>query len=98
LLREFNIAFAKNDIGFIIENISDNVLWNIVGDKRIEGKDTFADKLKQKRNSTAIELHIKNIITHGNTGSANGILTFENKKSYAFCDVYILALQPKMQK
>ncbi|SEB61216.1 DNA-binding protein [Paenibacillus sp. GP183] len=98
LLREFNIAFAKNDIGFIIENITDNVLWNIVGDKRIEGKDTFADTLKQMRNSTAIELYISNIITHGNTGSANGILTFENKKSYAFCDVYIFSSAAKNAK
>jgi hypothetical protein len=98
LLKEFSIALAKNDISFIVENITDNVIWNIVGDKLIQGKDTFADTLKQMRNSTAIELHISNIITHGNTGSANGILTFENKKCFAFCDVYIFSSAAKNGK
>jgi hypothetical protein len=88
LLKEFIIAFAKNDIDFITEIITDNVYWNIIGDKIIQGKDNFVVTLKQMKNCTITQIHIKNIITHGSTGAVNGTLLFEDKKSYAFCDVY----------
>jgi hypothetical protein len=98
LLKEFNIAFAKNDISFIIENITDHVSWNIAGEPLIQGKDNFAETLKQMKKSKAIELHISNIITHGTTGAANGILIYENKKNYAFCHVYIFSSAAKNAK
>ncbi|MEK4511380.1 nuclear transport factor 2 family protein [Paenibacillus anaericanus] len=97
LLKDFNIAFARNDIGFILENITDNVKWNLIGDKVIQGRSNFAEELKQMNNIGAIELEITNILTHGNTGAAHGILRFENL-SYAFCDVYIFSSSAKNAK
>ncbi|MBD1383324.1 nuclear transport factor 2-like protein [Metabacillus arenae] len=88
LLKELTIAFTKNDIDFITKVISDNVCWDMIGDKMIQGKDNLVEMLKQKKIRTVTEIHISNIITHGSTGAVNGTLIFENKKSYAFCDVY----------
>ncbi|GIN57323.1 hypothetical protein J8TS2_16420 [Lederbergia ruris] len=87
-LKEVNIAFAKNDLSFIKDNITDDFNWNIIGRKLIQGKESFVETLKQMQNNKVIELHISNIITHGYDGSVNGTFILENKKSYAFCNVY----------
>jgi hypothetical protein len=90
LIKEFVIALAKNDLDFILANITGDILWNRVGDNLIQGKDDFAENFKQLKDNKAIEIHINTIITHGNTGAANGTLKFE-KKCFAFCDVYIFS-------
>ncbi|SHE40157.1 hypothetical protein SAMN05444392_101335 [Seinonella peptonophila] len=87
-LKEFTIAFAKNDMVFIIDNITDNFQWNIIGKKIIKGKENFVETLKKMCNSKVTELHIKSIISHGYDGSLNGTLIFDNKKSYAFSNVF----------
>jgi hypothetical protein len=87
-LNEFTIALAKNDLIFIIDNITDDFHWNIIGKKLIQGKESFAESLKQMQNNKVTELHVSKIITHGYDGSVNGTLILENKKSYAFCNVY----------
>ncbi|MGE6256316.1 hypothetical protein ACQKCU_00180 [Heyndrickxia sporothermodurans] len=87
-LKELNIAFANNDIDFIVDNITDDFHWNIISKKLIQGKENFVEKIKQMQKIKVIELHISNIITHGYAGSVNGTLILENKKSYAFCNVY----------
>ncbi|SEN51221.1 nuclear transport factor 2 family protein [Lihuaxuella thermophila] len=88
VLKEFNIAFVQRDIGFITEHIADNLLWNLAGSKQIQGKDRFVDALQQMMVHRATELSISNIITHGNTGSVNGVFKMENKREFAFCHVY----------
>lgn len=88
LLKEFNIAFVKNDINFLIKNITEDVSWNIIGDKLIQGKENFAKAIGQMENSKVKEVHINNIITHGSTGAVNGLLILEDKHSYSFCDIY----------
>ncbi|MBU5443107.1 nuclear transport factor 2 family protein [Paenibacillus sp. MSJ-34] len=97
-LKELNIAFAKHDIAFIIENMTEDVIWNIVGGKRIQGKERLVEALKQMKNSKITELEISNIITHGYTGSANGIMRLGNNKSYAFCNVYLFNSSAKNAK
>ncbi|WP_232696469.1 nuclear transport factor 2 family protein [Brevibacillus daliensis] len=98
LLKELNIAFAKKNIAFIIEHLADDVFWNIVGYKLIQGKDNIAENLRQMKNSNVLELQINNIITHGKSGAANGIFIFEQKKSYAFSNVYVFSGSAKNAK
>lgn len=71
LLKDFNIAMAKCDIASIIEQVTDNITWRIVGDKQIEGKEEFTKELECIADKSATELHIEHIITHGNIASAN---------------------------
>ncbi|MBY0121631.1 hypothetical protein [Bacillus sp. S/N-304-OC-R1] len=87
-LKEFNIALVKNDLIFIIDNITDDFNWNIIGKKLIKGKESSVETLKQMQNNEVSELHISNIITHGYDGSINGTLILENRKRYAFCNVF----------
>ena len=84
ILRDFNIAFAKCDTEAIIEQVTDTIVWRMVGDKQIEGKEEFAKELARMGGEQALELHIEHIITHGNTASANGVLTFANGQRFCF--------------
>jgi|SRR5690606_15909768 len=86
-LKEFNIAFAKGDTDFLIEHVSDDIIWHIHGDKKIVGKDDFIKEIHQMKNEIADELILSNIITHGKQASANGEIKVSGK-SYMFCDVY----------
>lgn len=86
-LRDFNIAFAKNDLEQVLENLTDNIRWMVVGDQLLEGKESVAKMLEQTGKSKATELTINNVITHGNVGAVDGILILEDGSSYAYCDV-----------
>jgi hypothetical protein len=87
-LQELTIAFAKGDAKFILGRVTEDVRWNIVGDRLIHGKDDFAKALEQRKNNKAVELTIHHITTHGKTGAADGTTKLKNGKILAFCDVY----------
>ena len=87
-LQELTIAFASLKIDAIKENLSDDIVWEIVGEKHLQGKDSFVRKLKEMAYRQVTEIHILNIITHGSTGSINGKMTFNDGSSLGFCDVY----------
>lgn len=87
-LKEFNIAFAKGNVEFIVESVTDDIVWNIIGDKKIEGKETFAKELEKMKSKNATELIIDQILSHGKEGASNGIIKMQNGKEYAFSDFY----------
>ncbi len=87
-LKEFNIAFAKGNLEFIAESITDNIIWNIIGDRKIEGKEKFTEELEKMKSEKATELIIDQILSHGKEGATNGIMKMENGKKYAFSDFY----------
>ncbi len=89
-IKAFNIAFAKQDFKFILDSITDDVIWHIVGDKTIEGKDVFKNELELMQQQIS-SLHLHQILSHGKEGSANGIIKMENGKKYAFADFYIFS-------
>jgi hypothetical protein len=91
LLRDFNIAFAKGDTQAVLDLLSDNITWDIVGDRVIEGKAAFQEALAGMAGSEAAGLRIDSIITHGTTAAANGLITLRDGKQDAFCDVYLFA-------
>lgn len=88
-LKEFNIAFAKNNLDFIIENVTDEIVWNIIGDRKIEGREDFMDELKKMKSEKTTELFIDQILSHGKTGASNGIIKRQNGKKYAFSNFYV---------
>lgn len=87
-LKDINIAFAQGHSDFLIESVTDDIIWNIVGDKTIEGKAHFAEELKTMKETKPKELVLERIITHGKEGAVSGILKMENGNSYAFSDFY----------
>ncbi|MDR7132573.1 hypothetical protein J2X69_004946 [Algoriphagus sp. 4150] len=47
-LKEFKIAYATGNVEFLVESITDEIVWNIVGDKRIQGKENVTDELEKR--------------------------------------------------
>lgn len=87
-VQELTIAFAKGDSTFILNSVTDDIRWNIVGDILIEGKDHLAEALEQIKNNKATQLTILHIATHGKSGAADGKIKFKNGKTIGFCNVY----------
>ncbi|RKQ32691.1 nuclear transport factor 2 family protein [Oceanobacillus halophilus] len=86
ILRDFNVATVQNKTELVLDYITDDVVWSIVGSHQVVGKDNFLKEINKKEHVT--ELHIDNIITHGKTASLNGVYMEESRK-VAFCHVYL---------
>lgn len=87
-LKEFNIAFAEGNVKFLTESVTDEIIWNIIGDRKIEGSENFAKELEKMKEQKTTELILDQILSHGKEGAANGIIKFQNGKKYAFSDFY----------
>lgn len=87
-LKDFNVAFAKGDVPFLLAHVSDDIQWNIIGDRAIRGKDNFRAILKEMSKQKAKALELRKIITHGTDASVTGVVTLGQSKRVSFCDVY----------
>jgi ketosteroid isomerase-like protein len=43
-LVDFNKAFAESDVDYIISHVSEDVVWEMVGDKKVQGKEADAGR------------------------------------------------------
>ncbi|UZR94595.1 nuclear transport factor 2 family protein [Chondrinema litorale] len=87
-LKTLNIAFAEGNVALISDSVTENIVWNMIGDKSIEGKPDFVKTLEAMKATKTKELVLKSIVTHGKEGATNGEMILENGEKYAFCDVY----------
>tara|TARA_R110000751_G_scaffold102037_2_gene196473 strand:- start:335 stop:712 length:378 start_codon:yes stop_codon:yes gene_type:complete len=88
-LKQYNIAFAEGNLTFLIDSVSDDIVWNIIGDQQIEGKVNFAKAMEEMKSVKASELIIDQILSHGKEGAANGMMKMQNGEKYAFSDFYM---------
>ena len=87
LLRDFISAFAHADIDGILSPMSDDVVWNLVGDSVIEGKENVRALLEAMQGIGTSDLVIESIITHGREAAVNGVIRSNSGEAHAFCDV-----------
>lgn len=87
-LQKINEAFAKSNIEFILENVTDDIEWTAVGDFSVKGKEQFIKAMKKMVSEDPFRLEIKNIITHGDSAAVDGEMESPEGNRYAFCDVY----------
>ena len=88
-LKGLNIAFANGNSEFVIESVTDDIVWDIIGDRKIEGKEKYVEELEKMKSQQATELIIHQILSHGKEGAANGIMKMKDGKTYAFADLYV---------
>lgn len=88
-LKQFNIAFAQGNVAILTESVTDEIVWNIMGDRKISGIKDFTDALEKMKSEKVKELILEQILSHGKEGAANGIIKMENGKTYAFSDFYV---------
>ena len=87
-LRDFNIAFAEGNLDKLKIMVSNDVVWHMVGDKTVTGKEAFMQVCDEMDKYEAEALHFYSIITHGNEGAVNGMLEMKDGEKVHFCDVY----------
>ncbi len=93
-LQKFNEAFVQNDINYIIDCTTDDVLWTMVGEKTIRGKEDLAVSINQMKESSEFKLNIDSMIIDGDRAAVDGSMSMVdkegNRKTYGFCDLYKL--------
>jgi len=95
-IKEFNIAFAKSDVEFLLESVTDDIVWNIIGDKSIIGKENFIDELNKMKSKKASELILDQILSHGKEGAANGVIKMQNGENMLFQIFITLIVQKEL--
>lgn len=97
ILRDFISAFAHADIDGILSPMSDDIVWNLVGDSVIEGKDNVRALLEAMKGVGTSDLVIESIITHGREAAVNGVIRSNTGQAHAFCDVVLFASASSMK-
>lgn len=88
VLTEFNEAFAKSDVDTILRYVTDDVKWNMVGDRVVEGKENFAGFIKEMASEDPMDFRLDPPINAGEYAVLEGRMTSSAGKVYAFCDIY----------
>jgi hypothetical protein len=88
LLQDIAIAFAKRDAEFLLGRVTDDIRWEVVGGRVVEGREAFARALQTLGSVT--QLTIDHVMSHGRVGAVNGLATHRDG-AREFCDVYEFA-------
>lgn len=100
-LTQLNNAFVNSNSSYILEHVTEDIRWTIIGDQVIEGKDAFEKVIRDMETDEPFNVQIDHIITQGNTAVVNGSITSANpteeEKVYAFCDIYQLDTTDKQR-
>lgn len=91
-VQRLNEAFVTGDIDYIVDNITEDIEWNFVGDSVIVGKEAARNILEPMRGVVAEEHRVEKIIVQGNNALVEGTMKLPSENgegtTYAFCDVY----------
>lgn len=91
-LRDVNKAYTDGNARFLMDHITDDICWEIVGEKFIGGKNEFREVLEQMQEMPSMEVIVDNIIINKHYGIAEGVVISRNrlgqKKHFGFCDIY----------
>lgn len=87
-LKEFYVAIAEADIDDVLSRMTDDVRWTIVGETMVEEKQNVERLLERMLAEEYTEITVDNIITHGYTAAANGVMKIEDGDTHAFCEVF----------
>lgn len=94
-VEKINEAFTTGDYDFLAENSADDIVWTMVGDQEVRGRDNFVQFMKDMSAPglpSVSEMNVTSVITHGRQAACEGTMkmTFGDGtvKTYGFCDVY----------
>ena len=83
-IKDFNVAFANSDIHALGNMVSDDIVWEMLGDKTISGKPEFIAALKSMKDLDIVECKLETAISHGKSASASGLMVMKDGKAFAF--------------
>lgn len=85
ILRDFVVALAKRDSEQIASLLADNIVWTLVGERTLTGRDAV------RKWVTALpevdEVVFGSLLTHGRGASVDGVLRLVDGTQCGFCHV-----------
>jgi predicted ester cyclase len=91
-IREFNHAFSIGDTDYLSANVTEDVVWNMVGDEILSGKTAFLNKIREMGENIDLEIEVQRIISHGIDVALEGTIAFNfhkgKRQNFSFCDIY----------
>ena len=87
-IQELTIALTKGDLRSVLSRVTDDIRWNFVGGRVVQGKAPFVEALQERKNDKPVELILDHVATHGRVGAVDGRIVFKNKNPQGFCHVY----------
>lgn len=88
LLQQLTLALAKGDLPFLTNKTTEDICWDLVGDRLIKGIDEICTVVESRvRQNQMEEIIVERVISHGKAGAVNGKWV-ENGKTFAFCHVF----------
>lgn len=103
-IRDFNEAFAKNDLDFILDSMTEDIEWNLVGEEITKGKAAVKEFMKPMEKVETLELELDKIVNGEESAAAYGRMKIKEPsgevKSFGFADFYELEgkTNPKISK
>lgn len=85
-VTDFNIAFAKGDMDYVLDCFSDDIVWDVVNHEPVQGKEAVK-KMLHEMDDVADELVIDDIVCDSTRCVVNGKLTYADIV-IAFSDLY----------
>ncbi|HEY5883360.1 MAG TPA: nuclear transport factor 2 family protein [Pyrinomonadaceae bacterium] len=91
IIEKVNASFAEGDMKGFLSFCADDVVWTMVGNKSVKGKDAIREWLASM-NMEPPQFTVDNIIGEGDFVMAHGDMTMKGKDGttapYAYCDIY----------
>src|SRR5690606_62467 len=87
-LKDFTVALAKGDVDFLTDCIGDHMVWEVVGESQVTGKEDYVKAIKRHKLWKVKGMSIDTIITHGTEASVSGQITAKDNSKFGFCNIY----------
>lgn len=92
LVERINDAWINNDQEFLLDHITDDICWDMVGHSKSEGRQAFIDSLNSMPSMTTQDFQMGQLLVDGSTATYTGTMRTRDEagqdQSFAFCDVY----------
>ena len=88
LVQQVSIALALSDAALLLDSVTDDIFWEVVGEGTINTKQGLAEALGRVEPDQVAELTIEHVVTHGRAGAVNGSIILMDGAARAFCDVH----------
>ena len=92
IVEKVNAAFAQNNLEGFLTHCVDDVVFTIVGDRTVKGKEAIRSWMSSMMGAEPPSINIQNVVSEGDFATAIGEMTMKEQDgtpgSYGFCDVY----------
>lgn len=91
IVEKVNASFDEGNVEGFLSYCADNVVWTIIGEKTVAGKDPIRQWMASMDMETP-QFTVKNVIAEGDFVTAYGDMKMKDKTGkivpYSYCDIY----------